>query len=317
MTERDSDGSLGFELRQLRTDLEDLAAAINFLPTRLGRLDGQLGHIRRQLERVEGRAADVDRALGELGAVVKRLNARVEWLERHIRLHEAGTLVVELDDVDPALGRLAAVAEVGLAVRAGLLSAAERSGLHTTIEARAGAIDDRDARLAEALAASVTIAGTAYGRTEHREAITAFRAAVEAMRSAAGRADDLAAEAEEAEQRLAADEERLAMRADVIADGERAWEALLDHLRARIADAVGEGALLPAWFTSALGPIPPAEDTGPWMDAATELLAYRVTYEVSDPILALGPEPTGEEGEGGRRRGWHHRLRRRLRELQR
>lgn len=316
MTDRDADGSLGFELRQLRTDLEDLAAAINFLPTRLGRLDGQLGHMRRQLERVEGRAADVDRALGELGAVVKRLNARVEWLERHIRLHEAGTLVVELDDVDPALARLAAVADVGLSVRAGLLSAAERSGLHTAIEACAGALGDRDARMAEALAASRTIAGTRYGHEEHREAIVAFRAGVQAMHAAAARADELASGAEEATHRLAQDEQRRALHADVIADGERAWDALLDHLRARIADAVGEGALLPAWFTSALGPIPPAEDTGPWMEAATELLAYRVTYEVTDPILALGPEPTGED-DGGRRRGWHHRLRRRLRELQR
>jgi hypothetical protein len=101
----------------------------------------------------------------------------------------------------------------------------------------------------------------------------------------------------------------------VIAAGERAWEALQAALRVRVADAVGEGALLPAWFTSVLGPIPPAEDTRSWMEAATDLLAYRVTYGVDDPASALGPEPAVEAS--ARRRAWHQQLRRRLRDLQR
>ncbi|MBG6067014.1 hypothetical protein [Micromonospora ureilytica] len=38
-----------------------------------------------------------------------------------------------------------------------------------------------------------------------------------------------------------------------------------------------------------LGHQPPATDTQHWLDTAVSLLMYRVIYEVSDPVVDLGP----------------------------
>jgi hypothetical protein len=210
---------------------------------------------------------------------------------------------------------VAAVASAGLNARTHLMSAEERSGLQAVVAEHAAVSREQVGRLEEALAASRTIAEVGPADEAHEAAVTTFRTAAKAWEAAWARTADLADRAEDAQQRLAEDDRRRIRQADVIAAGERAWEALQAALRVRVADAVGEGALLPAWFTSVLGPIPPAEDTRSWMEAATDLLAYRVTYGVDDPASALGPEPAVEAS--ARRRAWHQQLRRRLRDLQR
>jgi hypothetical protein len=58
--------------------------------------------------------------------------------------------------------------------------------------------------------------------------------------------------------------------------------------------------LLPVWFTTVLGHQPPAEDTQAWLDTATALLTYRITYEITDPVVALGPDAAGDT----RRQAW-------------
>jgi hypothetical protein len=194
------------------------------------------------------------------------------------------------------------------------MSAEERSGLQALVAEHATVAREEVTRLEEALSASRTIADTGSAEEAHEAAVTTFRSAAKAWEVARSRIADLAERAEDAQARLAEDDRRRIRQADVIAAGERAWEALQTALRVRVADAVGEGALLPAWFTSVLGPIPPAEDTRSWMDVATDLLAYRVTYGVDDPASALGPEPTVEAS--ARRRAWHQQLRRKLRDLQ-
>ncbi|NLT55460.1 MAG: hypothetical protein GXX79_13055 [Actinomycetales bacterium] len=85
-------------------------------------------------------------------------------------------------------------------------------------------------------------------------------------------------------------------------------------MRTLVAEAVGTAALLPSWFTTVLGPMPPAEHTDRWMEVATELLAYRITYRIGDPVVALGPEPVGASRQ---RHDWWAELDRSLRELQR
>lgn len=47
--------------------------------------------------------------------------------------------------------------------------------------------------------------------------------------------------------------------------------------------------LLPVWFTTSVGYKPPSRDTESWLDAAAGLLAYRLTYGVTDAVNALGP----------------------------
>ena len=45
------------------------------------------------------------------------------------------------------------------------------------------------------------------------------------------------------------------------------------------------------WFTTALGLTPPRSGAGEWLDLATEVVVYRITYKVTDPVLALGVKP--------------------------
>ena len=95
--------------------------------------------------------------------------------------------------------------------------------------------------------------------------------------------------------RLAADDEYRRAHSATITEGEQAKAVLHRKLRQRITDAIGDRALFPAWFTTALGYSPPADGTTQWIAAATELTAYRITYAITDPAVALGPRPTPDQ----------------------
>jgi chromosome segregation ATPase len=314
MSRDGQDGELNYVVLQLRNDVDDLGAAIADLPDRLGNLTGSMDAVRLALRKVENRSVEVETSTQELGALVKRLDARVEWLERNIRMK---SLVAEaqLDDVDHREVELAQVAEAGHVARADLLPPSGRSALEAAVEAHSAAVRAQVHHRDIALAACEILAETARDDERHIAAVAEFRAAVAGLNEARARMRELSGPALDAAGALTTDEEQTVSVADVVAEGEHAWAALQGRLRTRVADAVGEGALLPAWFTSVLGPIPPAEDTRAWMDVATSLLAYRVTYGVSDPIVALGRQPS--EAETARRRAWYWQLRRQFSDLQR
>jgi hypothetical protein len=287
------ESDLSIELQRLREGLETTRDALGHALDRLDDLDDEAVRTRDGIGAVETRAADAEVALRDLSGLLKRLDARVEWLERNIRLSESAP-VVELDDVHPGLIRLAADAESGLVEEFALLAAPARDRLQQEIDRHARAGRQHAGQLQAALAASLSVAHSAYPGEEHAGAVT-----------------DTAAAARQARQLLAQDDARREEVTDRIAAGRQAQEQLVAVLRRRLADAVGEGALLPTWFTTVLGPIPPADDTREWMDTGTDLLAYRVSYQVSDPVVALGFEPS--EADSARRREWHHRLKRLLR----
>lgn len=308
------DSDLPYRVLQLRNDVDDLGVAIDSLPARLGDLSSSIDEIRSAVRHVQNRSADVEASSQELLATVKRLDARVEWLERNIRL-QSSTSEVELDDVGTTVRELASVAEAGHVARAELLSPAVRSSLESAVQAHAEAVRAQVHHRDLALAASEVLAETSRHDEEHAAAIVRFREAVAARAQARVRLRELAGPAVEAVAELEADDHQQIAVADVIAEGEHAWTELQTRLRARLAEAVGEGALLPAWYTAVLGPIPPARDTRAWMDVGTSLLSYRVTYGVSDPVVALGRPPGTEET--ARRRAWYAQLRRQFGELQR
>ena len=308
------DSDLPYRVLQLRNDVDDLGVAIDSLPARLGDLSSSIDEIRSAVRHVQNRSADVEASSQELLATVKRLDARVEWLERNIRL-QSSTSEVELDDVGTTVRELASVAEAGHVARAELLSPAVRSSLESAVQAHTEAVRAQVHHRDLALAASEVLAETSRHEGEHAAAIVQFREAVAARAQARARLHELAGPAVEAVAELEADDQQQIAVADVIAEGEHAWTELQTRLRARLAEAVGEGALLPAWYTAVLGPIPPARDTRTWMDVGTSLLSYRVTYGVSDPVVALGRPPGTEET--ARRRAWYAQLRRQFGELQR
>jgi hypothetical protein len=105
--------------------------------------------------------------------------------------------------------------------------------------------------------------------------------------------------------RLAADDEYRRTHTATIPEGEQAKIVLHRKLRQRITDAIGDRALFPAWFTTALGYSPPADSTAQWIAAATELIAYRITYAITDPAVALGPRPVPDQAI---RAAWYNTL---------
>ncbi|MFH8411367.1 hypothetical protein ACH4FX_42420 [Streptomyces sp. NPDC018019] len=119
------------------------------------------------------------------------------------------------------------------------------------------------------------------------------------------RAQRLAGPARAAQAALAWDDSLRQAKASLIEQGDKAQRKLNWLLRGRLADAIRDRALLPMWFVTVLGPVPPAHKTQEWMDHATEVLAYRVTYGITDQALALGAAP---EKYVPRRTEWHREL---------
>ncbi|MBC2908381.1 hypothetical protein, partial [Streptomyces cupreus] len=68
--------------------------------------------------------------------------------------------------------------------------------------------------------------------------------------------------------------------------------------------------LLPAWFVTVLRAAPPANGTEQWLETATGVLLYRLTYDVTDQVVALGPQPPESDRY---RRSWYDQLRKDLR----
>ncbi|EFC79680.1 hypothetical protein FrEUN1fDRAFT_7191 [Parafrankia sp. EUN1f] len=120
-------------------------------------------------------------------------------------------------------------------------------------------------------------------------------------------------EAESASGRIAADDELHAVHDPAISSGDEARARLRQLIRQRVAAAVGESALLPRWLNRAVGYSPPSGQKGAaWMDTAASIAAYRVTYDVTDPVDALGAPPrTDQRGQ----HAWYEDLREQLRAL--
>jgi chromosome segregation ATPase len=308
------DTELQHAVAQLREDVEDLGSAIADLPDRFGGVSTSLSEVRAALNQVESRSLETELTTQDLAALVKRLSARVEWLERNIRLQDE-VPEAELDALDRRELELAQVAEEGHLARAGLLQPANRSSLEAAVTAHAAAVRQHTQHREAALGACEVIADTHRDDPRHGAAVAEFEISVSGLTETRNRMQALTAAALEAAELLSADEENQVAVADVVSEGERAWTALQTRLRGRVADAVGGGALLPSWFTAVLGPMPAAQDTKAWMDVATSLLAYRATYSVTDPVMALGAPPV--DGENPRRRAWYHQLRRQFDDLDR
>ena len=83
-------------------------------------------------------------------------------------------------------------------------------------------------------------------------------------------------------------------------------------MRTRINTMLSNFDLPPAWFTAALGYRPPAQATAGWLEIATDLLVYRITYGISHQTAALGEAPPiGAPAQ----RHWYDKLASRLEQL--
>ncbi|MFG2803673.1 hypothetical protein [Streptomyces pseudovenezuelae] len=150
-----------------------------------------------------------------------------------------------------------------------------------------------------------TLIATRYGSRTHAQAAQELQEALARERQLRQSLDRQIQPAEEAEDALAADAKTRTDNQAVMTAGIRAEKQLTGVLRSRLSDAVRGRALLPTWFVTVLGSAPPASGTEEWLETATQVLLYRLTYDVTDQVVALGSKPSDA---GGHRRQWYEQL---------
>ncbi len=289
---------LRYNLDELSEDQDTLKQRVSMLET-----DG-IEPLRSSITDVEDATEELQGELAQTRTVVHHLAGRLTWLEHHIRT-STGLTAVTIDEASPALQDLARKADLAATARAGILPDLQRNCLQAQINRYDNLRRQRQQQLATAVTHSKILTGCPDSGDEHAAAFTAFRAALAQTNQLAEQINSTRDDVSNARARLAAADEYRRTHEATIAEGEQAKIVLHRKLRQRVTDAIGDRALFPAWFTTALGYSPPADGTTPWMDAATELIAYRITYAITDPAVALGPRPAPDQAI---RAAWYHTL---------
>jgi hypothetical protein len=262
---------------------------------RNGRLNG-LPEPRRN----EPRVRDSDQRM-------EQLENRVIRLERLIWGTNDGES--ELDTVDPELTRLATAAERAHELTRMLAAPEVRASCEQAIESWDQWHRRHREVLDAALSASRTIAITSADQRRRASAVEEFEAARAELASMLGSRQGYLNAATHARRQLAHDEDVRDRCQREIDAGHRAWTTLNARLRVRVAAAVDRAEPLPAWLVVALGPAS-SGNLEHWRELASDLLAYRITYSVSDKVEPLGADPTADDSP--RRRRWHGEIHRQL-----
>lgn len=304
------------------TDLEDTVRKLERQQHRFDDLDYRLDNLRGELESLQRTVDDNERTtrdqtdelqdklaklesdIGNAARALSRLGDRMDWVERHIRASGAAT-EIQFDDQAGELAPFVRKVKQGQQAQAKLLTDFDRRQLEGSV-----ALFDQQARridelTAAALQASATLTTTKYAEQEHPPAAKAFRTAFTTRQSETKQHRQQQIRAEQARTRLAQDDQLRNAHASTIRAGKSAAQTMRLRLRTTIAEALGEAALPPVWFTTALGVTPPRSGANEWLDIATEVVAYRITYKVTDPLLALGAKPDTNTQDQYR---WHQQL---------
>jgi len=300
-------------MRDLESTVLSLADDVPMLVEAVSRLNDDIERLIDSRRETRSTVSQHDDTLRELAGTVKRLAVRVSWIEEHLR-SSGSARTVDLDHPDPDLVALAATAEAGRAAAGVLLSSVERATLVAELAGHRSLLARHRDTVGEVLAACEQLANGGPDGAARRRLRADYLTARARLADAAATVGERLPGAAAARARLAEDDLERDRTATVLAAGERADRELLTRLRTRIASAVGDGAMLPAWLTGPLGPMPAAGSAQRWTDVAAGLLAYRITYAVTDPADAIGEVPAGA---GERRRRWHADLGRGVRELRR
>jgi len=240
---------------------------------------------------------------------------RLAAMERRLRRLEqlawgsGAADLTELDVTDPELVTLAKSAEYAQTLSRMLVTPRLRAACEQTIEASRQWQQRYDYARDTAVAASRTIATTCADQERHKEAAQVFEAARTELTALLPRRRSTLNTAHNARLQLAHDREVRDRYGHEITEGHRAWATLTTRLRIRTSAAVERGEPLPNWLVESLG-VPPSASAAGWRELATQLLAYRLSYAVTDQVQPLGEEPT--TADSSRRRQWHRDLERQL-----
>ncbi len=280
---------------ELRYNLDELSEDQDTLKQRVSMLEtNEIEPLRFSITDLEEATEELRGELAHTRAVVHHLAGRLTWLEHHVRT-SAGLTAVAIDEASPALHDLARKADLAATARAGILPDVQRNCLQAQINRYDNLRRQRQQQLATSISHSKILTSCPDSGDEHAAASAAFRAALTQANQLAEQLNSTRDDVSNCRARLAAADEYRRAHATTIAEGEQAKVVLHRKLRQRITDAIGDRALLPAWFTTALGYGPPAEGTTQWIAAATELIAYRITYAITDQAVALRPRPAPDQ----------------------
>ncbi|MGW5718245.1 hypothetical protein ACWEVP_18910 [Amycolatopsis sp. NPDC003865] len=294
-----------------RRDLDELFAAVDGLRAAVEETDDRVRQDVADLtERLEsGGANRAEDRLELLGRRLDRLQQQVQALERAVRVSD-GVPQVNLDDVGAETRALAAEAARWDDLHKELVTKEQRARYSDEISRLSSvqaALSRCDADLLDVMG---VLASTDRASRARGDAESSLRALSTRRRTLLD--EEIPAAVQAADQAELALREADAVEARVVPQlerAERAWHDLQVRLRTRITDALGSNALLPTWFGHALGVAPPAGAAGDaWIRTAASVLAYRVTFGITDPALPLGP-PAGEGADTTERRWtWRARL---------
>ncbi|MFJ4972764.1 hypothetical protein [Streptomyces sp. NPDC088755] len=297
-------------------DLEDEHAR---LKSRFGYtedLDHELRSLRDDVSGLESTIEEVDGRVDELDDRVETAERTVKRLTQHVRLLEGQIMATgnipsaDLDTFTKDQHALAATMASGWDAADALLTTTLRSHHQGRVQRFRTAQAAHRATRQEAVALVATLLGTAHNTQAHAKTGTRLRSLIDRESTERQALARQTAGARAAAAALAADQAATADKQPAIAAGQRAEQRLTLALRSKLADAISNRLLLPAWFATVLGPAPPARNTDRWLECATRVLLYRLTYRVTDQVLALGTRPDPEDEH---RHGWWEELRTALR----
>ncbi|MFI7547795.1 hypothetical protein [Actinoplanes sp. NPDC049599] len=292
---------LAADMRRLSRSVEKQATEtgkrIDATDERLDALVAEHAEFRRQ----------VQRGLRELALRAARIEGECQLLEGLLR-RQHGIVPVDLDAVPAAFRSLVADVREAERLRSSLLDDDARAARRRRLEL----FEDRERELARtrqrALDASRALAAAKPGGWAFHRAAGAYRKARTGLREQEEALVAAQAQRDAAEQELRRDATRQQeFRAH---PGATVTDRLAGYVRDRIDTAVAEHELFPAWFTTVLGHRPLPARAAEWREAAIQLVLYRITYEVTDAVVALGPPP-----ESGHRLTRHDAVQAALRRL--
>lgn len=246
------------------------------------RFAGRVPTEKERLDVVEPQVATLISHVGQLGAELERVTARLTVLERRLSGAGDGPLVdldAVTDDVEPVVEALRRAWDAEQEI----LSGPARVELRQEVLEFDGLKARRDD-------ARSKLDGGRVPRFE-RDALSHEVRQMEWLINANEASARRAAERLEADEDASGEE----WRTEAVLAGDKAREEIKDAAARRISDALGQYARMPVWFRVGLGEIP-TPDPSFWLESAIAVLAYRLEYGVTDAVTPLGTPPSAASG---------------------
>lgn len=259
------------------------------LTQRCDRADEQLA---RTADAQEELGRRIDEELGGARRAIERLTADVRVFEGRL-LREQGVQPVDLDTVPVEWARLVTQVREAEQIRSGILAEEARAAHRRLLREYAELRDLTAQSRSCAFDAGRQLAAARLGGRAFRRAARSYRTHRSRFRERDALLREQRTAVALAEEELDRDKQR--REAYKARRGDDAVADLTAHIRRRVKSAVESHAFFPAWFSIELAHRPAPGRSDEWVEAAAQLVLYRITYQVTHGVQALGDAPE-EEG---------------------